>query len=125
MSCANLQDLPDVLLAHALAFLPPDTDRPLRTECAAVVVSQVSKSLRILALSNTIWVGICITRWKTKVGFVTRLANTEAEAKKDTAIRPLPSLAGPSVIASCPFSEGSLGRHLHDKPTGGRGAVLH
>ena len=44
--------LPDDLLAHALAFLPPDSICPLRTECAAVVVSQVSKSLRILALSN-------------------------------------------------------------------------
>ena len=84
ITCTNLQDLPDDLLAHALAFLPPDTDRPLRTKCAAVVVSQVSKPLRMLALSNNIWVGICITRWKSKVGFVTRLANTEAEAKKDT-----------------------------------------
>jgi len=84
ITCTNLQDLPDDLLAYALTFLPPEADRPLRTECAAVAVSQVSKSLRILALSNSIWVGICITRWKSKVGFVTRLANTEAEAKKDT-----------------------------------------
>ena len=85
ITCANLQELPDDLLAHALTFLPPDTIRPLRAECAAVVVSQVSKSLRVFTLSNSIWVGICITRWKTKVGFAARLANAEAEAKKDTA----------------------------------------
>jgi len=85
ITCTNLQDLPDVLLAYALTFLPPEADRPLRTECAAVAVSQVSKYFRALSLSNSIWVGICITRWKTKVGFATRLANAEAEAKKDTA----------------------------------------
>ena len=72
-------------MAHALTFLLPDTDRPLHTVCGIVVISQVSKSLRILALSNTIWVGICITRWKTKVGFASRLASAEAEATKDTA----------------------------------------
>ena len=85
ITCTNLQDLPDDLLAYALTFLPPEADRPLRTECAAVAVSQVSKSLRILALSNSIWVGICFTRWKTKVGFATRLASAEAEAEADAA----------------------------------------
>mmetsp|Transcript_11333 Transcript_11333/g.26647 ORF Transcript_11333/g.26647 Transcript_11333/m.26647 type:complete len:319 (+) Transcript_11333:108-1064(+) len=84
ITCTNLQDLPDDLLAYALTFLPPEADRPLRTECAAVAVSQVSKSLRILALSNSMWVGICFTRWKTKVGFATRLARAEAESIKDT-----------------------------------------
>ena len=84
ITCTNLQDLPDDLLAYALTFLPPEADRPLRTECAAVAVSQVSKSLRILALSNSMWVGICFTRWKTKVGFATRLAKAEAESIKDT-----------------------------------------
>ena len=82
VTCTNLQDLPDDLLAHVLAFLPPDADRPLRTECAAVVVSQVSKSLRILALSNTTWVGICIPRWKSKVGFASRLANAQLCARR-------------------------------------------
>ena len=84
ITCANLQDLPEDLLAHALAFLPPEADRPLRTECDIVVVSQVSKSFRASALSNSIWVGICTARWKTKVGFATRLASAEAESIKDT-----------------------------------------
>ena len=84
ITCTNLHELPSELMPEVLAFLPPDTDRPLRTECAAVVVSQVSKSLRILALSNSIWASICLTRWKTKVGFASRLANAEAEADADT-----------------------------------------
>ena len=83
ITCANLQDLPDDLLAHVLVFLPPVTIRPLRTECGIIALSQVSKSLRALALSNSIWVGICTARWKTKVGFASRLVHAEAEAKKD------------------------------------------
>mmetsp|Transcript_11335 Transcript_11335/g.26656 ORF Transcript_11335/g.26656 Transcript_11335/m.26656 type:complete len:317 (+) Transcript_11335:108-1058(+) len=89
ITCTNLQDLPDDLLAYALTFLPPEADRPLRTECAAVAVSQVSKSLRILALSNSMWVGICFTRWKTKVGFATRLASAEATNNTGNMANPL------------------------------------
>jgi len=81
----NLQDLPDELLSHALAFLAPDTDRPVHTDCGLVVVSNVSKNLRALALNNSIWFGICVQRWKNKVGFATRLANAEAEAMNDAA----------------------------------------
>ena len=84
ITITNLQDLPDELMTYALTFLPPDTDRPLRTICAAVAVSEVSKSLRILALSNQLWYRICVIRWKTKVGFASRLANAEAEAMNDT-----------------------------------------
>ena len=71
-------------MAEVLAFLPPDTDRPLRTDCDIVAVSEVSKSLRVLALGNQLWRHVCLTRWKTKVGFASRLANAEAEATNDT-----------------------------------------
>jgi len=82
---ANLQDLPDDLLSHALAFLAPDAGRPLHVDCGLVVASNVSKNLRALALGNSIWFGICVQRWKTKVGFATRLANAETEAMNDAA----------------------------------------
>ena len=85
ITCANLQDLPDELLSHVLVFLVPKAIDPLHNYRGIVAVSQVSKYFFSLALSNSIWVGICIARWKTKVGFTSRLASAEVEAKKDTA----------------------------------------
>ena len=80
----NLQELPDVLMAHALAFLVPDAVDPMHKYRGIVVVSEVSKYFRALALGNQVWRRICTARWKTKVGFPTRLANAEAEATINT-----------------------------------------
>ena len=82
----NLRDLPDELMSEVLAFLTPNADHSMRTDCGIVVASRISKFFRMLALSNQIWHPVCVGRWKTKVGFTARLANAEAEAEatKDT-----------------------------------------
>ena len=80
----NLRDLPDELMSEVLAFLTPNADHSMRTECALVVLSRVSKLFRALALNDRLWCRVCVGRWKTKAGFDARLANAEAEAKKDT-----------------------------------------
>jgi hypothetical protein len=80
---ANLQDLPDDLTAHALAFLGPDIIDPMHNYCSVVVVAQVSKHFLSLALSNQLWRRICVARWKTKVGFAARLAQAETEAEAE------------------------------------------
>jgi hypothetical protein len=85
----NLQDLPDDLLSHVLDFLVPKAIDPLHNYLGVVVVSEVSKYFLSLALSNNVWVGICTARWKTKVGFPTRLAN--AEGTRPRRILPIPS----------------------------------
>jgi len=68
-----------------LAFLAPNIDNPVRSDCALVGLSRVSKFFRALALNDQLWHRICVGRWKTKVGFTARTANAEAEAEEDTA----------------------------------------
>jgi len=80
----NLQGLPGEIIARALAFLTPDADWPFHRRCGLVELSRASKSFRSFALGDRVWQRICIARWKTKVGFATRLANAEAEASNYT-----------------------------------------
>jgi hypothetical protein len=90
----NLQDLPDDLLSHVLDFLVPKAIDPLHNYLGVVVVSEVSKYFLSLALSSQLWRRICVARWKTKVGFLTRLAQADSEARKDTADMPKSLIRG-------------------------------
>ena len=80
---ANLQNLPSVLIAKVLVFLVPNISRPVHSECGLINLAQVSKRYRALALDDVAWKRICKARWKTKVGFASRMAKAEAEAKAD------------------------------------------
>ena len=64
---ANLRDLPSDLLCIVLAFLAPNNDHPVHSECDCVLVglSRVSKSFRALALNDQLWHRICVDRWET------------------------------------------------------------
>ena len=84
ITITNVQDLPSDLMCAVLAFLAPNIDNPVHSDCALVCLSRVSKFFRALALNDRLWHIVCVGRWKTKVGFTTRMANAEAEAKKDT-----------------------------------------
>ena len=81
---ANLRDLPSELMGEVLAFLAPNIDHPVHSECSLVGLSRAPKFFRELALNDQLWYRVCKRRWKTKVGFTTRMANAEAEATKDT-----------------------------------------
>ena len=80
----NLDDLPSDLLHTVLAFLTPNLDNPVHSECALVGLSRASKLFRALALNDRLWYHVCVGRWETKVEYAARVAKAEAEAKKDT-----------------------------------------
>ena len=71
-------------MCAVLAFLTPNLDNPIHSDCALVGLSRVSKFFRALALNDQLWYRACVGRWETKVGFTARMTKAKAEAKKDT-----------------------------------------
>ena len=81
-------DLPLELMANVLIFLIPDLLLPVPVHvcsnaCGLVELARVSKRCRALALGDEVWKRICRGRWKTKVGFASRMAKAEAEAQAE------------------------------------------
>ena len=79
----DLQGLPSELMANVLIYLIPSLDHPAHSECSLINLARVSKRYRALALGDEVWKRICKGRWKTKVGFASRMAKAEAEAQAE------------------------------------------